>query len=273
MKKSSLIIIFVMLFIAGCFEKKDNNDDDGIVWKVKDIISEEVIDAKVTIESPYITDISTDNMVEVSKSGYFSKMGIVPLKYGQKNLIGYLTPDFTKKIKYKLSGKIKDGDTEGVIGEANIAITGQFITKKSSTDINGVFEVKDIPEGDIKIVIYKDGYTSKTTDINLKGDIANIEKNLTKDSTKKYGDIIGSISGYNNDVCGYSYITVGMSGSDTYRTTFSDVSGNYAVYGIPYNSYTISCKTPGFYTIKSSTVTVSSITNTNNISMSIISGD
>lgn len=273
MKKSFLIIMFMLLFIAGCFEKEDNNDDDGIVWKVKDIISEEVIDAKVIIESPYITDSSTDNMVEVSKSGYFSKIGIVPLKYGQKNLIGYIAPDFTKKNKYKLSGTIKDSDTNEVIGGAYIAVSGKFISKKSSSDINGVFEIKDIPQGDIEVVVYKDGYVSKTTELTLDGDMINIDKSLTKDSLKKYGDIIGTVSGYKNDVCGYSYVTLGMIGSEVYRTTFSDAGGNYAVYGIPYDSYIITCKTPGFYTVKSSTVAVSSMTNSNNISMTIISGN
>lgn len=272
MKKIFLILIFVTLFITGCFEKEES-DNNGIVWKVKDITNETVIDAKVTIESPYITDSSTDNMVEVSKSGYISKIGIVPLKYGQKNLIGYLTPDFSKRAKYNLSGVIKDSDTNGVISEANIAVSGKFTAKKSSTDINGVFDVKDIPEGDIEVFIYKDGYTSKKIEILLKGDMANIERTITKESSKKYGDIIGTVSGYDNDVCGYSYITIGISDSDIYKSTFSDVNGNYAIYGIPYNSYTISCKTPGFYKIKNSTVTVNNTVNINNISMSIITGE
>ncbi len=273
MKKSIIIVLFAILFITGCLQKNSENEDDGLVWKVKDITSEEVINATVEINSPFITDSYTDNMVDVKNSGYFTKMGIVPLKYGQKNLIGYLAPDFTKKNKYTISGSVKNGDTNGTINEAFIAVSGNFISKKTKTDINGAFEIKDIPEGNIEITVYKEGYTSKTTSLILSSNISGVDKTLTEDSTKTYGDIIGSVSGYGSDICSYSYITVGINGSDFYKTTFSDVNGNFAVYGVPYNSYIISCKTPGFYKVNSSTVTVSSAINSKSIEMTTVSGE
>lgn len=273
MKKYILILTMLLLFFTGCFEEESTDDGNGIVWKVKNILTEEVIDASVKIDSPYITDSSTDNMVEISKSGYISKIGVVPLKYGQKNLIGYLLPDFSNKFLYKISGTVKDGDTNGVINGAYISVCGNFISKKGKSDINGVFEIDSIPAGNIEITVYKDGYNSNTTKMNLSADTQNLDKIISEDSTKSYGDIIGSISGYQNDICSNSYITVGMSGSDVYKTTFSDINGNYALYGVPYNTYIISCKTPGFYSVNNGSVTVSSATNTKDISMSIISGD
>ena len=132
MKKSIIIVLFAILFITGCFQKNSDNEDDGLVWKVKDITSEEVINATVEINSPFITDSYIDNMVDVKKSGYFTKTGIVPLKYGQKNLIGYLAPDFTKKNKYTISGSVKNGDTNATINEACIAVSGNFISKKET---------------------------------------------------------------------------------------------------------------------------------------------
>lgn len=271
MLKKLILMIFLLVLAGGCFSSKKEDDGYDLVWKVKDIVSEEVIDAEVKIDSPLITDSATDNMVTIKKSGYYQKVGVVPLVYGQKNLIGYLTKNNSSAVMCAAAGKIIDENGAAVSG-AGVVFFGDFTAKKVETDLNGMFKAENIPAGDIEIYVYKNNYSYTIKKLKLNSDISNMEYTIESSSGKSYGDIYGNIKGYKDEICGYSYVTAGIKDSGIYQYTFTDAEGNYAVYGMPYGSYNFTIKSPGFYKINSSSVAVDSVLKTNNITMTIISG-
>ncbi len=257
--------------ISGCFSNKKEDSGYDIVWKLKDIINEEIIDADLTIDSPLITDSATDNMVTISKSGYYKKVGVVPLVYGQKNLIGYLTKE-SSTIKYSISGKISD-ENGGALSNAGVVVFGNFIPKRVYTDLNGIFKIDYVPEGEIKLYVYKNDYTYTIGEFNLTSNLSNVQYNIDTSSGSKYGDVYGTIKGYNSEICGNSYVSFGVIGSGVYQYGYSDSQGGYYLYGIPYGTITMNVKSPGFYKINSSDLLVNSVSKNSNISMTIISGE
>ncbi len=271
MLKRVILLTLILVLAGGCFSSKKEDDGYDIVWKVRDIVSEEIIDAEVKIESPLITDTATDNMVTIKNSGYYQKVGVVPLVYGQKNLIGYLTKNSSNAVLYSSAGKISDENGAAVSG-ASVVFFGDFIAKKVETDLNGMFKAENIPAGDIEIYVYKNNYSYTMKKLKLSGDISNLEYSIESSTGKSYGDIYGNIKGYKDEVCGYSYVNAGIKDSGMYQYTFTDAQGNYAVYGMPYGSYNFTIKSPGFYKINSASVTVDSASKSNNITMTIISG-
>ncbi len=266
--KKSFILIWLIVFIAGCFGGFPEVKKTGIIeGYIKDIITDETVpyievrlqdvvyetqaDGRFPLvrggDDPYIIPKDSGDSYKISdkvedttdvttvkrETKYYEKSGVSIFTYGQKNLIGYVTPKADTTKKYMIAGKVFSGTA--LVSDADVVISGTFAGEsyKTKTDINGVFSVSEIPKSYINIYIYKNDYKSYSKIINLTEDYVNEQIQLAEESGRKYGDITGQVAGFNNEVCGYSIVSWGVRGSSDYQFCIADSFGSYTLYGIP----------------------------------------
>lgn len=219
----------------------------------------------------YLIPNSSGNSYSIKKAGYYSKKGITMLKYGQKNLLGYLAP-MPSATRYVVTGKVTS-KLNGYIENATVVINTPFDSEsfkyEVKTNINGSFEISDVPEGKINIYIYKDGYEPFSKIINLNRNWMDDIITITENSSKKYGDICGNVSDVKGNFCDNAKISIGQENSGYYQFTMADTNGNYIIKGVPAGDAQLTVKAPGFYKENTKKVTVSAgaITYDNNIVM------
>lgn len=269
MRKSLFLVLVIVGFLSGCFGGFPEVKRVGIIeGYVKDIFSDDPIGNAVvriqdveyqtdgqgffplyrrsatTVDDQFIVPKEKGDAYSLTRSGYRGKMGVNIFAFGQKNLMGYMTP-YPGKNRYEVIGKIgssaKD-KLEGINVIVNSLASGEPF--KTITDSNGVFNISNVPEGIVNIYIYAEGYNSFSKTITLDGDW-NEDVKLTINSTKKYGEVVGQIRGYQNEGCGFSFVSWGQRGSDSYQFNIADASGAFHLYGIPIAKNSASTTTSG----------------------------
>ncbi|BDU51268.1 carboxypeptidase-like regulatory domain-containing protein [Haliovirga abyssi] len=269
MGKKIILVIILSITLGGCFGGFPEVKKVGIIeGYVKDILTNQTL-GQVTIRvqdvtfvtdndgyfplvrdsetQPYIIPKASGDGYSMKKDGYYGETGVSVFSYGQKNLIGYLTPKASDKI-YSINGVARD-NTGKILEGVTVIVNGVFSGEsfKKVTDSNGVFVFDKIPGGNINIYAFKDGYTAYSTGrINLSSN-KEVSVEIREDTTIKYGTIKGGISGFNKELCGHSLVVWGQEGSKEYQFTVADTNGKYTLYGIPEGKSQISVKSPGMY--------------------------
>ena len=304
MKK--IVIALLTLFLISCHGGyKDNEKIGTIEGYIKDILTENTV-SNTTVKvqdvefitgndgyfplvrdggDPYIIPKESGDSYRIDNSNYYLKTGISIFSYGQKNLIGYITPKpitragEVEPIKFSIAGQIYADATGESLEGATVVINGVFqeISYMEVLDKNSSFLVTGIPESEINVYIFKNGYEPNSTIINLNEDKLDLRIYLRDNKDRTYGEVMGQVSGYNNETCGHSVITVGQKGSNYYQFIMSDSFGNYIIYGMKSGEGQIAVKSPGFYYPSAANDNridvVANSTTIHNVKMQYIKGD
>ena len=209
-------------------------------------------------EDPYFIPKENGNSYQITNENYHNKEGVNIFSYGQKNLIGYITPNVSDNSNYI---DIKVSDSDGLLEGVNVIINGTFTTVDNGIDeipIIGKTSVdgkvtKEIPNGWLNIYVYKDGYRPKYKELNFQEE-SNYIFELEKDEDIKFGDVEGVVKGFGTETqheSGFGAI-VEING----EWCMADSGGKYILKGIESGTQIITVRMPGFYQDYSGTVEV-----------------
>ena len=299
MVKKIIISLILIISLLGCFGGFPEVKKVGIIeGYIKDSITGKTVGntfVKVSDDFSYVTDSDgyfplvnrkdeedpyfipkeNGNSYQITNGNYHNKEGTNIFSYGQKNLIGYITPKVSDKSNYI---EIEVSDEDGLLEGANVIINGTFTTADNGIDeipITGITSVdgkvtKELPNGWLSIYVYKDGYIPKYKEINFIEE-QNYSFELSKNEDIKFGDVDGIIRGFKIGTGeGQAENGFGAIVKINGQWCMADSGGKYTLKGIPAGNQVITVKMPGFYQTYTEVIEIKEGYNDNTIESSII---
>jgi hypothetical protein len=205
------------------------------------------------IEGRYlVNDVPPGNVtITASRDGYFSAQG-------NTLLIAGATVNFSPVMRavesagFSVAGTFRDATTQALLAGVSVEITGSAQANASS-DTNGEVAISDLTPGEVRVVISRAGYASRTALASVAGgqrlDISSGLDPLVAGAPETF-----SISGRVTDaVTGQplegAQVTVGTAANAAVQT---DEDGNYSVTGLPPGAFDITISLDGYQAAEAS---------------------